>query len=413
MNILIIGNGAREHALIKLFKQNNDDNLFIWPGNSALFLDANKVDAKNKDEIIEFIDKNIDLTIIGPEKYLAEGYVDSIKDSGNLVFGPNQFASQLETSKDFAKKFMSKYNIPTASYKTIYNKNEMDQYKNELKYPFVIKYDGLAGGKGVFICSNEQEYQNAYNLIYIEKKFGNSGKIIVEEFLEGPELSVIAIVSDGEYMLLPFARDYKRLNDDNKGPNTGGMGCISDWNLVNKKLKNEVIEKIVSPTVKGFKKDNLDYNGFVFIGIMLTKNGPKVLEYNCRFGDPEAEVILPKLSGDSSKFFLEATKGKINNALINIEDSIAITVIGASKGYPYNPIKGDLISGFDLLDKDSILYYSGIDFKNDSFYSNGGRVFAVTRKGTNIEKVRNKVYNEIDKIKWDNIVYRKDIAKSY
>ena len=422
MNILIIGSGGREHTLAWKLKQSDlCSNLFIAPGNAGTALEGKNLDIP----ITDFeglkkasIENNIELIIVGPEEPLVKGIVDYFKNAEETkhisVIGPSKNASQLEGSKAFAKSFMQRHDIPTASYREF----TADNYEAGVAYikahslPVVLKADGLAAGKGVLICQSYLEALAEFELIILRAKFGEAGnKVVIEAFLEGIEVSVFALTDGKNYVLLPEAKDYKRVGEGDKGLNTGGMGAVSPLPFFDDTLKQKIITTIIDPTIKGLQKDELDYKGFIFFGLMINKGEPFVIEYNCRLGDPETEVIIPRMKNDLVQVFSAIAQQKINEVFIEVDPRSAATVVAVSGGYPGNYAKGRPISG--LLDKtieDSLVFHAGTLQQENDVVSNGGRVLAVTAFGDNIkEAVEQSVYM-MEQLYFEDMNFRHDIG---
>jgi phosphoribosylamine--glycine ligase len=346
---------------------------------------------------------------VGPENPLNNGIVDFLELKGHKVFGPTKYAAQLECSKLFARKFMEKYNIPQPSFFECSNEEEVISVSTKLGFPIVLKADGLAAGKGVIICNNQSELDNALDIMFLDKKFGNaSDKLSVEECLKGEELSIF-VVTDGEhYKILNSAQDHKRIFDDDKGPNTGGMGAYCPAPLFEDKLRDKVEQRIIIPTIEGMKKEGHPYKGFLYVGIMIVSGEPYVIEYNARLGDPEAQVIIPMIRGN----LFPTIKNVIDNSLysINIEnhEGFAVTVMLVSQGYPDEYKKGMEIKG---LNDNLMVFHSGTKIVDGKFYTCGGRVLSVIGQDSSLRGAIDKVYDNIDKINFDNMYYRKDIGK--
>lgn len=416
MKVLVIGSGAREHALVwKISKSKRVSKIFCAPGNAGIENLAECVNIKSEDieMLLNFaMQEKIDLTIVGPEAPLVDGIVDVFKENNLLIFGPEKNGALLEGSKCYAKDFMNKYNIPTAKYKTLSSAKEALDSLSEFSYPLVIKADGLAAGKGVVICENEEEANKTIIDMMENKSFGSAGNdIVLEEFLYGTELSLICLVGNNNIVPLESARDYKKALDNDEGLNTGGMGCFSPNPELNNEL-NEIINKEVLENIKiGFKKENIDFYGVLFIGIIITQEGPKVLEFNVRFGDPETEVIIPRLESDIIDIFLKTLDGKLTSEDLVWKKENSLTVIIASGGYPLAYEKNKKITGLNSLDEDIIVFHGGTKSSEDGVYSNGGRVLAVTTLGNTLNECREKVYKNIENINFENMYYRKDIGK--
>jgi phosphoribosylamine--glycine ligase len=420
MNVAIIGSGGREHAIAyKISESKLLNKLFILPGNpgtSSLGENVN-IDVNNHDSVISFCKKySIDLVIIGPEQPLVDGLANDLRDKGFLCFGPNKEAAEIEGNKSFSKSLMKQFNIPTAEFK-IFNKIDKLNaitYVNNVSYPIVIKASGLAAGKGVLICQTQDEALLAINDMFENEVFGESGnEIVIEEFMNGLEASIFAITDGEDYVILPLAQDHKRIYDNDEGKNTGGMGAYAPASLITDKLMAEIEDKIISRTINALAGTNKKYNGCLYAGIMITKSGPKVVEFNCRFGDPETQVVLPIIEGDFLQLLYSTAKGKIDKECIKNSDSCAVCVVASSKGYPDNYEKGKIISGIDNVDDDdTIVFHAGTMLVEDKIVTNGGRVFGITkidRKG-DIKDCKKKVYESLSKITFDGIYFRTDIS---
>lgn len=417
MKVLVIGSGGRENAICKKMRESDRvDEVFIIPGNGGSDIYAERIDIQVDDveAIKDFaIEKEIDLTVVGPEDPLVAGITDIFKEAGLAIFGPDKFSSQLEGSKTFAKEFMERYDIPTGKYMHFDDYHEAVEAIKDWDFPIVIKADGLCAGKGVEICETPVEAVYIIKDILLEKKFGEEGNsMIVEEYLEGFESSVFCIASKGKLSYFGTAKDHKRIYDGDQGRNTGGMGCYSPNLLVNDEsfdiIKNEIIPKIEA----GLLKDGHDFDGVLFIGFMITKEGPKVLEFNVRFGDPETQVLLPRLKNDLYTVLEKAVDGSLHGENLEFSDDIAMTVIMSSGGYPEGYKTGYEITGLEEFSTESDLYviHNGTDKKDDSIYTSGGRVLSVTCIGKDLDECRDKIYSSIGKIDFANKFYRKDIG---
>ena len=419
MNILIIGGGGREHALAwKLAKSDRVRKIYVAPGNGGTAsgsLIIENIDLNKTDELISFAKKNhIGLTVVGPEVPLSEGIVDDFQKNNLKIFGPSKAAAQLESSKEFAKDFMHRHNIPTASYQTFTDLNKAKEYVKKNRVPIVIKADGLAAGKGVIIAENESEAFKALELMLIDNAFGDSGaRVVIEEYLEGEEASFI-VISDGDSILpLASSQDHKRLLDNDVGPNTGGMGAYSPAPIVTEDVHNKIMAQVIEPTIKGMKSDGINFCGFLYAGLMIDKNNNiKTLEFNCRMGDPETQPILFRLKSDLLPVLLDATNNQLHKSQIEWEDNSSITVVMASKNYPDQPELGDIIYGLDSenLSTNTFIFHAGTTLENGKIKTSGGRVLGVTAKEKSLKKAKEKVYHEIKKIKFNGAQYRKDIA---
>ncbi len=419
MNILIIGGGGREHALAwKLAKSDRVRKIYVAPGNGGTAsgsLIIENIDLNKTDELISFAKKNhIGLTVVGPEVPLSEGIVDDFQKNNLKIFGPSKAAAQLESSKEFAKDFMRRHNIPTASYQTFTDLNKAKEYVKKNRVPIVIKADGLAAGKGVIIAENESEAFKALELMLIDNAFGDSGaRVVIEEYLEGEEASFI-VISDGDSILpLASSQDHKRLLDNDVGPNTGGMGAYSPAPIVTEDVHNKIMAQVIEPTIKGMKSDGINFCGFLYAGLMIDKNNNiKTLEFNCRMGDPETQPILFRLKSDLLPVLLDATNNQLHKSQIEWEDNSSITVVMASKNYPDQPELGDIIYGLDSenLSTNTFIFHAGTTLENGKIKTSGGRVLGVTAKEKSLKEAKEKVYQLVKKIKFNGAQYRKDIA---
>ena len=418
MKVLVIGSGGREHALCwKIAQSVRVSKVFCAPGNGGIGEIAENVDIgpNEIDKLLDFaIKESIDLTVVGPEDPLANGIVDKFEEKGLRIFGVNKEAAQLESSKKYAKEFMEKYKIPTAKYRAYTDLNEAMKGLEEFNYPLVIKADGLALGKGVIICENEDKAVETLKLMLEEKTFGSAGDtIIIEEFLEGVEASLLCFVSEKKLFPMESAKDFKQIFEGDKGPNTGGVGCYSPNPLLlldeelNKVIRKEILNKIE----KGFEYEALEYKGILFIGLMITKEGPKVLEFNCRFGDPETEVVLPRLESDLIDILQKSLDGNLREEDLVWSDKQSMAVVLTSGGYPGEYEKGKEIKRMENLDEDIILFHNGTKKVDGKIYTNGGRVLSVTALEDTLAEARDKIYANIDKIEFDGMYYRKDIGK--
>jgi len=413
MKILVLGSGGREHALSKKLAESSlCSKVYVCPGNVGTMLEkkCQNVDLEDIDDIIHFAkSEGIDLVVVGPEKYLMLGAVDKFRENGIKIFGPSKKVALLEGSKAYAKEFMKRYGVKTASYEVFEEFEKAKEYLNKVKYPVVIKADGLAQGKGVAICSSRDEAEDTLFSFMVEDLFKGSGKrVVIEEYLEGVEASIICI-TDGK-SIKPFvsAKDHKRLMDNDRGPNTGGMGVVAPNRYVTDDVFEKFKEDIMKRTLLGISEENLDYKGFIYFGIMITKEGPYLLEYNVRFGDPEAQAILPLLKSDLVEAILKTLDGRLDEYDFKWIDGASCNVVLASRGYPISPICGDEIFGIQSI-RDVDVFISGVKLENGRFYTNGGRVLSLTAVGETLELARDKVYKEIEKIKFEGMQYRKDI----
>ena len=416
MKILVVGGGGREHAICwKLSKEANVDKIYCAPGNAGISNVAQCIDIQDSDieNLLKFAKENkIDLTIVGPEIPLVAGIVDAFEKEGLKIFGPNKKCAQLEGSKAFSKDFMIRHNLPTAKYKEYTDLDEAISEIDSFGYPVVIKADGLAAGKGVVIPENREDAITTLKEMMSDKKFGNAGdKIVVEEFLTGIETSILAFVDNDTIVPMVSSKDHKKVFEGETGLNTGGMGTFSPSEIYTEKLAKEVQEKILDKTLEGFKKDNLNYKGILFVGLMITEDGPKILEYNVRFGDPETQSVLFRLDTDLNKIISEILNNNLKNIEINYSKEEAICVMLTSGGYPENYEKGKVISGLENLDSDIVVFHSGTKFDNENIVTNGGRVIGITAKSKTVKEAAQKVYENIKKINFEKMHYRKDIWK--
>lgn len=419
MRVLLIGSGGREHALaLQISKSALLDKLFIMPGNPGTkqIGENIKINPSHGDKVLLFCkDENIDLVVIGPEQPLVEGLSDYLRNSDINVFGPDQKAASLEAHKSFAKHLMKKYSIPTAGFVEFTSAKIKDAilYLQKSGYPVVIKADGLAAGKGVLICNNYNDAEKAINEIFVNKVFGKSGdKIVIEEFLEGEEASIFAITDGTDFICLPSSQDHKRIGDNDTGKNTGGMGAYSPVPVITNELLSLIEKKIIQPTLIGMKNEGFPFTGCLYVGLMITNEGPKVIEFNCRFGDPETQVVLPLLKGDFLKLLYSSAVKNLDKKAVRYEDGCAVCVVAASKGYPDSYTKGFEITGLDLKGKNIIIYHAGTDEVDEKIVSNGGRVLGITAvlNKNNLIEARDKAYEVIKQIHFDGMYYRNDIA---
>lgn len=416
MNLLVIGSGGREHGLCwKLAKSDRVKKIYCAPGNGGTAELAENIDIQSDDieGLLNFaLKNNIDLTIVGPEDPLVLGIVDRFEEEGLKIFGANKKAAELEGSKDFSKRFMERHNVATAKYRTYGDYDQAVKGLEEFKYPLVIKADGLCLGKGVVICATKDEAISTLDDILNNKIFGDEGStVVIEEFLDGIEASLLCFVSNGKIIPMESAKDYKRIYDGDKGPNTGGVGCYSPSPLFTKEFMEKIDKDIIHKIVYGLEKDNLFFNGILFIGLMIVDGEPLVLEFNVRFGDPETQVVLPRLKSDLVDLIEKSIDGSIEKSDLVWTDEVCLTLVATSEGYPGSYEKGYKITGLDNLDKEIIVFHNGTKYIDNSLTTNGGRVMSVTTLGATMEEARNKIYKDIGKINFQGINYRKDIGK--
>jgi len=419
MNILLIGSGGREHALAWKIKQSPlCKNLFIAPGNAGTASVGNNVPVGVDDfeKIASFCLANkIDLVVIGPEVPLVKGLRDYLeKNAPNiLIVGPGKEGAQLEGSKDFSKQFMQRHGVPTAKARTFTSTEikESLQYVEKISPPIVLKADGLAAGKGVVIAQTSKEAKDTLREMLEEKKFGEaSAKVLIEEFLDGIELSVFVLTDGKDYVLLPEAKDYKRIGNNDTGPNTGGMGAVSPVAFADDVFMRKVEERIIKPTINGLSKEGISYKGFIFFGLINVKGEPYVIEYNARMGDPETQAVMPRIKNDLVELLVACAKGKLAGKSIAINRDCAITVCMVSGGYPGEFEKGKIISGLNSFADDALVFQAGTKNIENSTHTDGGRVLAVTGIGQNLEQARKSAYQGVSQLGWDGVYFRKDIG---
>jgi phosphoribosylamine--glycine ligase len=416
MKILVVGGGGREHTLVwKIAQSPMVKKIYCAPGNGGIQQLAECVPVPDTeiDRLVKFADENhIDLTVVGPETPLALGIVDAFQSQGLKIFGPSKKAAELESSKSFAKYIMEKYKIPTASFRTFDSYAQAKIYLDDVEIPIVIKADGLAAGKGALVCFSREEAYEALNNIMIKRSFGDAGnKVVIEEYLRGQEASVLAFTDGVNILPLAPAQDHKPIFDGDKGSNTGGMGAYAPAVLINEKMSCIILQKILEQTVKAMALEGRPYRGVLYAGLMMTRQGPKVVEFNCRFGDPETQVILPLVKNDIIPIMLACCDGKINEKAIEKINKFAVCVIMASGGYPGSYEKGKPILGLDReFDDDVVIFHSGTKFDNEKHFTSGGRVLGVTALGSEIRETIKRAYRTVGKITFDGAYYRKDIG---
>ena len=411
MKTLVVGKGGREHAIVRALNESTSEpEVYAWPGSDAIFEIAKPTEGVTGiSELLNFIKtEGIDLCVAGEESYLMKGLADAAEATSILCWGPKKNGAMLEGSKEFAKEFMIRHGIPTGGYASTDN---MAAAKAAItSYPCVLKFDGLAAGKGVAVCPSEVEADAFLAEVFEAKRFG-TGNVLIEEFLEGPEVSIFCMVAEGQYQILSPARDYKRLEDNDGGPNTGGMGAVASPSLVDPELMERIENEIVRPTVEGLEKDNNPYRGFLYFGLMLTTDGPKIIEYNCRFGDPECQAVLPLIEGDLAGYLLKAAAGVLDPTYFTFQDRWSVCLVSASAGYPASSRSGDVISGLDEVSNDIRVYHSGTKKNNDGqFATHGGRVLAIVAQAHSREAAVKKAYAESAKVTFDGNQRRSDIG---
>ncbi len=416
MNVLIVGSGGREYSIgLALAKEEKVSELYFSPGNGATDTLGENIDIKEYHALADFAkDKKIDLTIVGPEAPLVDGIVDIFKEAGLTIFGPSAKASQLEGSKVFMKNFLAKYDIPTAAYIETTNLEKAHDFIDTLTVPIVVKADGLCAGKGVIIAQSHQEAKDAAAGMLSGESFGDAGKaIIVEEFLDGYELSVFAICDGENFKILPAAQDHKRLLDDDKGPNTGGMGAYAPTPLIDEALYKEIDEKVVIPTLAGMKKEGMPYEGVLFIGIMIVNGVVKVLEYNVRFGDPECEILMPLIKSSVFDLFYKAATSNLDNLHIEISNQFSVGVVMASKDYPYkSSMPAEIL--VDKIVHESLenahISYAGVSKEDEKLFATGGRVLICVGLGNSVQEARDRAYLLAGQVHFFGKKFRNDIA---
>jgi len=415
MNIALIGSGGREHALCqKIYESKLSKKIICIPGNAGTEKIAENIDLDflNFKKLLKTIKYHkIDLVLVGPEEPLVRGVVDFLNKHKIKVFGPNKYAAKLEGSKAFMKSICKKNKIPTAKFKICKNKKDVKEFLKNSKLPLVVKADGLAAGKGVTICKTKEQILNVSNEIF-QGKFKTSNKLILEEFLEGEEASYFLIVDKKGYKFFGSAQDHKRVGEKDKGANTGGMGAYSPAPIIKKKLEKKIIKKIVNPTLLELKKKKKPYTGFLYVGLMIKNNEPYLIEYNVRMGDPECQVIIPRLKTDLLKIFQSSVLNKLNKIKIKWERKKCMTIVLCSKGYPGKYKKGKIIKNINKLknEKNSFVFHAGTKLINNELVSNGGRVLNITSTGKIFKKIRKNIFKIIKVINWKHGFFRKDIG---
>lgn len=413
MKILVVGKGGREHALITALNESPvDTELFCFPGSDAIEELAQSVQVSGLHELIDWmLSHEIDLCLAGEESYLVkdEGLANLCEKAGIACWGPHKQSAQLEASKEFAKEFMLRHGIPTGNATGCADIDEARAAING-QYPTVLKFDGLAAGKGVAVCENEQSAEEFLGEVLVERKFGE-GRLLVEECLTGPEVSIFAAVCDDDYLIFTPARDYKRIGDNDAGPNTGGMGAVASRQLIDAPTLSLIEETIVKPTVAGLVQDGLPYRGYLYFGLMLTPEGPKIIEYNCRFGDPECQAVMPLVKGDIASFCLAAAQGEMKPELLDFDEGWSVCLILASAGYPASSRSGDIIAGLEDV-AGARVYHAGTKCNADGQWeTNGGRVLAVVAGGDHRLEAVDSAYAQLEKISFDGAQMRTDIGR--
>lgn len=417
MKVLVVGGGGREHALVWKLAQSPDvTKLYCAPGNGGIgeIAELVPIGAMDVDGIVNFSKAHqIDLVVVAPDDPLAIGMVDALETAGIKAFGPRKNAAVIEASKVFAKELMKKYRIPTADYRVFDNSRDAMEYVSQAELPLVVKADGLALGKGVLICHTRDEAIQAIRSIMEDKKFGSAGqRIVVEEFLTGPEVSVLAFTDGRTIKPMVSVQDHKRAFDQDKGPNTGGMGTFSPSRVYTEDIARECMETIFRPTVEAMNQEGRTFKGVLYFGLMLTEKGPRVLEYNARFGDPETQVVMPRLKTDLLKIMQAVVNEELDRIDIEWHEDAAVCVVMASGGYPEAYEKGFEITGLDQVanQSDIMVFHAGTKKEGEKFLTNGGRVLGVTARGSDLEEARRKAYDAVSRIHFKNAHYRRDIG---
>lgn len=413
MNILVIGSGGREHAIAKQFAQSPSvENVFVAPGNDGMEQDVTCVNIATTDfaSLIKFAKENaVDLTFVGPEQPLSEGIVDAFNEHDLLIFGPTKAAAQIEGSKSFAKELMQKYNIPTAAYATFTDAEEAVAYIQKMGAPIVVKADGLAAGKGVIVALSEQEAIDAVRDMIGNQRFGeSSSRVVIEEFLDGEEFSYMSFVHNGQIYPMVIAQDHKRAYEGDKGPNTGGMGAYSPVPQISDEIVTRAYNEIVAPTVQAMSLEGIPFTGILYAGLILTNEGPKVIEFNARFGDPETQVVLPRMASDFGEFMMALMKGDPFN--LAWSDEAMLGVVIASDGYPGDVIKGNPLPSLQQLSSQFDVFHAGTKRVEEQYVGNGGRVLLVAAKAPSLKEAQEKVYQGLAQEEWKGFFYRRDIG---
>jgi phosphoribosylamine--glycine ligase len=416
MRILVIGNGGREHVLIwKLLQSPKAQKVFALPGNGGIAQIVETVKEISMDDhpgILSWVKSNrIDLVVIGPELPLVRGLTDTLKSAGVPVFGPTAAAARMEGSKDFAKSIMKTYGVPTARHETFSDYSQAIEYAYSQPHPLVLKADGLAAGKGVLICNSLSETEKGLKEIMLDRKFGTAGaQVVIEEFMRGEEVSLLALTDGNAIIPLLSAQDHKNILEGDKGPNTGGMGTYSPSPLIDKEMERTILDTILKPTIDGLKKEGILYSGILYAGLMMTDTGPRVVEFNCRFGDPEAQVILPSLENDLVDLMMATVESRLSQVEVKFSKRHTACVVIASGGYPDEYEKGKIISGLDQLPHDVIVFHAGTILKEGQLLTAGGRVLNVVASGQTLQEALDKIYSHIGKIRFEGMYFRRDIG---
>ncbi len=415
MNVLVVGSGGREHAIVHKMKQDGIKKIYCAPGNAGIEELAACVPIKSDDVrgLVDFaLEKKIYLTIVGPELSLQAGIVDAFTERGLTVFGPTRQAAMLETSKSFAKKLLKKYGIPTPQFEVFDASADAIDYAGTISYPAVIKADGIAAGKGVIIAEDSSQAMAAIKGIMDNRVFGDAGKVVlIEEFLEGAESSYFVLSNERGFLPLGSARDYKRLRDHDDGPNTGGMGSISPSDKLTPELEEKVVKKIVYPLMEALEKEGIVYRGVLYAGLMIVDDEPYVLEFNARFGDPETQVLLPRVEGEMVGILTDSAKGRMFSERLSLKQDVSVCVVMASKGYPASPQTNNVIEGLkDAVGKDIFIFHAGTRNEKGIIKTAGGRVLGVTALGESMKAAREKAYRAIGSIVFEGSQFRSDIG---
>jgi phosphoribosylamine--glycine ligase len=417
MKVLVIGKGGREHAIAwKVAQSPLVNQVYIAPGNAGTEKIGKNIPigATDISNLVKFAkEEKIDLTIVGPEDPLAKGIVDAFQKEGLKIFGPDSKGAQLEASKVFAKNFMAKYGVPTARYGAFENPDEAKEFIKTLGDKVVVKADGLAAGKGAFVCKSQDEALKVVENLMIKGILGEAGKrVVVEEFLEGEEASYMVMADGTDYVPLPTSQDHKRLLEGDRGPNTGGMGAYSPTPVIDEEMEERIKKEVIERTLKGLAEEGIHYRGFLYAGLMITKEGPRVLEFNVRLGDPEAQPILTRVESDLVEHIMEILEGNIKGAQLKVSPKWALGVVIASKGYPYKPETGKVITGLEEAEKlsDVVVFHAGTKREGDKIITAGGRVLTVVGLGSTLKEAKEKAYEGVSKIHFEGMYYRRDIG---